>query len=329
MSRTLRSILPAALALVAGCAQLPAPPPSTTEAPVARPSASDARKSDVIANHRKLAEAAKKDGDLATAAVQWQIVVLLAPDNEAYRREWAAARAAIPVQVKEQLQAGSAAMAAGDLDRASQAMLRVLALDSTQSDAAAALREIDRRRLTRIQADKAAKVVRIEDKVAIAGTMRAQAAEVGDGFDLEQALLMLRAGDATGGLRDLKAFVDANPGNRAARQRIGAAVAERARELEDQGAREQALHLYEQATALRGDGAGPWAARMPPLRRAVSQDYFDKGSRVYRTNLAQAITFFEASLRYDPANTQAALKLQDAKLAREKLEKIDKDVRKP
>jgi tetratricopeptide (TPR) repeat protein len=329
MSRTLRSIPPAVLALLAGCAQMPAPPPAETDVPVSRPSASDARRSDVIANHRKLAEAAKKDGDLATATVQWQIVVLLAPDNDSYRREWAAARAAIPVQVKEQLQAGTAAMAAGDLDRANQAMLRVLALDSSQAEAAAALREIDRRRLTRIQADRAAKVVRIEDKVAIAGTMRAQAAEVGDGFDLEQALLMLRAGDVTGGIRDLKAFVDANPGNRSARQRIGAAVAERARELEDQGSREQALHLYEQATALRGDGAGPWSARLPPLRRAISQDYFDKGSRVYRTNIAQAITFFETSLRYDPANAQAALKLQDAKVAREKLDKIEKDVRKP
>jgi hypothetical protein len=50
---------------------------------------------------------------------------------------------------------------------------------------------------------------------------------------------------------------------------------------------------------------------------------------VYRTNVAQAITFFETSLRYDPANTQAAIKLQDAKAAREKLEKIDKDARKP
>jgi tetratricopeptide (TPR) repeat protein len=329
MSRALRSTLPAALALLAGCAQMPAPPAPEAEAPTSRPSASDARKSDVIANHRKLAETAKKDGDLATAAVQWQIVVLLAPDNDSYRRELAAARAAIPVQVKEQLQVGSAAMAAGDLDRASQAMLRVLALDSSQSDAAAALRDIDRRRLTRIQADRAAKVVRLEDKVAIAGTMRAQAAELGDGFDLEQALLMLRAGDATGGIRDLKAYVDANPGNRAVRQRIGAAVAERARELEDQGSREQALQLYEQATALRGDGAGAWAARVPPLRRAVSQDYFEKGSRVYRTNLAQAITLLETSIRYDPANTQAALKLQDAKQARAKLDKIEKDTRKP
>lgn len=277
----------------------------------------------MLSRHRNLAESSKKGGDLATAAEQWQILTLLAPDNDSYRRELTATRAAIATQVKEQLQVGTALMGMGDLDRAAQAMLRVLALDPNQPDAASALREIDRRRFTRIQADRAAKV-KIEDKVAIAGTMRAPAAaaEPGDGFDLEQALLMFRAGDATGGIRDLKAFVDANPANRTARQRIGAVVAERARELEDQGAREQAINLYEQATTLRGDGSGPWAARLPPLRKAVSQDYFDKGSRAYRTNIAQAITFFETSLRYDPANTQAALKLKDAKMAREKLDKI-------
>ena len=68
---------------------------------------------------------------------------------------------------------------------------------------------------------------------------------------------------------------------------------------------------------------------VPTLMCIASQDYFDKGSRAYRTNIAQAITFLETSLRYDPANTQAALKLKDAKMAREKLDKIDKDTRKP
>ena len=146
--------------------------------------------------------------------------------------------------------------------------------------------------------------------------------EANDGFDVEQALEMVRAGDASNGLRDLRAYVDANPGNKAARQRIGNAVADRARELEDQGNREQAAALYEQAVALRGDGNAPWAARMTALKKKLSVEYLDKGTRVYRSNLAQAITFFETSVKYDPANTQASIKLAEAKAAREKLEKI-------
>ncbi len=324
MRGALHWTLPAVLTLLAGCAQMASPGAPAPEAPAPTQVVADAQRSDAIAQHRKLAETAKKEGDLAAAAAQWQILTLLAPDNDTYRREWTATRAAMATQAKEQLQAGSAAMAAGDLDRASQAMLRALALDPNQPEAATTLREIDRRRFTRIQAERAAKV-RLEDQVALAATLRAQAAEgeAGNGFDLEQALEMLHAGDAAGGIRDLKAFVDANPGNRAARERIGAAVAERARELEDQGSREPALGLYEHATSLSGDSAAPWVAHLPSLRRAISQDYFDKGSRVFRSNLAQAIAFFETSLRYDPANAQAALKLRDARLAREKLDKID------
>jgi tetratricopeptide (TPR) repeat protein len=317
MRRTSLAIL-AAVAALGGCAQMPEE--RAPSAPAAAPAAPPASRTvaEAVARHKQLASTARQSGDLAGAAVQLSILTVLAPEDPSYPRELTATRAAIDKEMREQLQAGTAAMAAGDLDRASTAMLRVLALDPAQADAARALREIDRRRLTRIQADRAAKV-RIEDAMAIRGAVRAEA---NDAFDVEQAIELFRAGDTSGGLRDLKAYVDANPGNRAVRVRIGTMVADRARELEDQGSREQALNLYEQATILRGDNGGPWAARVPPLRKTLSQDYYEKGTRAYRTNLAQAITFLETSVRYDPANTQANLKLKEAKAAREKLEKI-------
>lgn len=321
MARRVRP-LPWLLAALAGCAQVPpapppaAPPPERTAAP--EPAV------DAIARHRRLAESAQKAGDLATAAAHLQVLTLLEPGNEGWRRELAATRAAVARDAKAEVQAGSAALAAGDLDRASRAMLRALALDPSEPDAQKALREIDRRRFTRIQADRSARAMSLQDQVAAAAAQRAQAgrSDAGDGYDVEQAIEMFRAGDTAGGLRDFKAYVDANPGNRAVRQRIAGVVADRARELENQGQREQAASLYEQATALRGDASGPWAARVPPLRKALSQEYFEKGSRVLRSDLAQAIGYFEASLRYDPANAQAAAKLREAKVAREKLDKI-------
>lgn len=298
-------------------------PPAPVVAPAPAAPSVGGRVADEIARHRKLADTARQSGDLAAAATQWQILTLLAPDDDAFRRELAATRTAIMREVRDQLAAGSAAMSAGDLDRANLAMLRVLALDPTQQDAAKTLREIDRRRFTRIQADRAAKV-RVDDMAAVRGTPRtpAPAAERLDGFDIEQAIEMFRAGDAAGGMRDMKAYVDANPGNRAVRQRIGTVVAERGRELENQGAREQALVLYEQASTLRGDGNGAWVARIAPLKKALSQEYLDKGSRAFRTNTAQAIAMFEASLRYDPTNAQASIKLREARAVRDKLDKI-------
>jgi hypothetical protein len=54
---------------------------------------------------------------------------------------------------------------------------------------------------------------------------------------------MFRAGDTRGGLRELREYVDTNPRDRAARQRIGTVVYERARELETNGTREQARNV--------------------------------------------------------------------------------------
>ena len=317
--------LPLLLALLAGCAQVPpAPPPAAPPAPV-HAVAPDPARADAVAKHRKLAEAARKSGDLAAAATHLQILTLLEPANDGWSRDLAAVRAAIARDARAEAQAGHAALAAGDLERASRALLRALALDPADADAQKALREIDRRRFTRIQADRSTRALSLQDQVATAAAQRAQAGrnDTGDGYDVEQAIELFRAGDTVGGLREFKAYVEANPGNRAVRQRIAGVVADRARELENQGQREQALNLYEQATALRGDAGGPWAARVPPLKKALSQEYFEKGSRVFRSDLAQAIAYFEASLRYDPANAQSAAKLREAKVARDKLGRIN------
>ena len=317
--------LPLLLALLAGCAQVPPAPPPADPPPPVRAVAQDPGRADAIAKHRRLAEAARKSGDLAAAATHLQILTLLEPANDGWSRDLAAVRAAIARDARAEVQAGQTALAAGDLERASRAMLRALALDPADAEAQKALREIDRRRFTRIQADRSARALNLQDQVATAAAQRAQAGrnDAGDGYDVEQAIELFRAGDTAGGLREFKAYVDANPGNRVVRQRIAGVAADRARELENQGQREQALNLYEQATALRGDTAGPWAARMPPLKKALSQEYFEKGSRVFRSDLAQAIAYFEASLRYDPANAQSAAKLREAKVARDKLGRIN------
>lgn len=319
----LRSIgLIAGFAILAGCAQMPSQhPPAAAPAAAAATPAVSRGVSEAIARHQRLAEGASRTGDLATAAVEYQVLTVLAPGDASYARELAATRTAIDKGVREQLAAGHAAMAAGDLDRAYAAMMRVLALEPAQPDAAKVLRDIDRRRLTRIQAERAAKVA-MHDQAAARAAARAPQNDANDAFDVEQAIEIFRAGDTSGGMREFKAFVAANPTNRAARQRIGNIVAERAKELEDQDAREQALQLYEQAVALRGDAAAPWAARVPALKKTLSRDYLERGSRAYRTNIVQAISYFEASVRYDPTNTQASIKLREAKAAKQKLDTI-------
>jgi tetratricopeptide (TPR) repeat protein len=309
------ALLLTTLALLAACAQSPVVTQPVMDTP--RAGGAEDSRAQAITRHRQLAQQAREKGDLAAAAVQWKIVVLLAPGEPAYRSEQDAVNAAIRQGVRDQLQAGNAAQKAGDNERATQAMLRALALDPANEDAAKVLREMDRQRMARIQGDRAQKLRPVDMAALKAGTPDAGAA-----YDLEQPLEMLRAGDVNGGLRELKAYVDANPGNRAARQKIGNAVADRARELQNKGSREQAFALYEQAVALRGDSTPEWSKEMQSLRKSLSDEYYSNGERAYRTDVALAIKQWETSLRYDPQNLKAANRLRDARAAQEKLKGI-------
>lgn len=319
--RNLRTALPlAVLALLAACAEVP---PTTTEPPALRMSAHDEQVAKAIAKHRQLAQQARQSGDLAAAATQWQILTVLAPQDATYKSELAETRAAIARRAQENYAAGSAAMKSGDTERAADAMLRVLALDPDNADAAQALREIEKRRLARIAAGRAAKVNEAAAAGASNGASRAAparqpAADVADAYVLEQPLEMFKAGDTAGGMRDLRNYVDANPNDKAARNRVGTAVFERARELEAQGQREQALALYEQAVALRGEPGLGWASRIQSLKKALGDEYFEKGVKAYPTDPALGIKQWEASLRFDPQNARASARLKDARAAQDK-----------
>jgi tetratricopeptide (TPR) repeat protein len=308
------------LALLAGCAQVPLAPP---DAPKAAPrlSPQDERVRLAVAKHQQLAAQYRQAGDLAAAATQYQILTLLAPNDGTFRTELAATRAEIGRRVKENLAAGNAALRSGDADRAADAMLKVLALDPENAEAAKDLREIEMQRLSRIQAGRAAKAGgagAVANGTPRAAAQRTPATAASDAYELEQPLEMFKAGDTAGGLRDLKAYVDANPNDRAARNRIGNAVYDKAREQEDQGSREQALALYEQAVALRGEPGLGWAPRIQALKKTLGNEYFDKGAKAYPTNVAQAIKDWETSVRYDPHNAKAAARLKDARQAQDK-----------
>ena len=255
------------LLVLAACAEAPVQP-----APAPRSAAADAAAA-AAAEHRQLARRHAQVGDYASAAREWHIVLLLVPRDDEARKEYDAARAAIRERVRENLQAGLTASRNGETERATQAMLRVLALDPENAEAAKVLREIDRQRAARIQASQAQRAAR-ESQASVANAGRAApapaaASEASESYDIEQPIEMFKAGDINGGLRDFRAFVDANPRNDAARQRIASVVYDRGIESEQKGAHEQALMLIEQAVSLRGKPMPEWTAKAQAIRKAL------------------------------------------------------------
>ena len=301
------------------CAELPpAPGPAAGPGPAAtREAIAQSPRAAAIARQAELAKAASDAGDHAAALAHSEVLVLLDPADPAHRQAAAASRAAIARGVRAELAAGAAARRAGELPRARDAYLRALALDPRDAEAASALREIEQQQITRIQADRAARARSMETVVANAKS-RAQA----DSYDLEQRIELLRAGDPAVGVREARAWVEANPGDRDGRARLAAAAAERARDAERRGQRDSALSLYESANALAAAPSAEWSGRARELRRALGEAQYADGMRAMRTDLAAAIRHFEAAVRYDPDNAKAQERLRDARTAQEKLRKI-------
>ena len=330
-ARQLLTVVAASL-LVAACGTTPVGPLDQGERAV-RPQELAA----IVERRRQNAVRLQQSGDLAGAAAEWQVLTLLDPRNDAFARELERMRAAIARVTSEQLQAGNAAMRRGDLDAAYDAMLRVLAVSQDNAEAANALREIERRRAVRIQSDRVARL-RPEDygvpggraatarPPVVAGTNGGANEGRNDAtraYDFDQSMELFRAGDLKNGLAGFRRYVDANPGDRAARQEIGNAVYERAKALDGQGQTDQAIALYEQARTLSGTQSGPWDPRLAALRKKLAAEQYDQGMRVFRTDLAGAIGHFQAAVGYDPTNTAAQAKLQEAKILQDKLKRID------
>jgi tetratricopeptide (TPR) repeat protein len=277
--------------------------------------------SDSIEQHKQLGKRYEAAGDLAAAATQWHILTLIAPEEESFRLKLAATKNAISRAVNQTYQSGLAALRKGEMEEAWQAMLRVLALAPDNAEAAQALRDIEKQRIGRIQAERAARVRRGEWMAA-----NRWAPSTGrQSYDLDQPIDIFMAGDITGGLREMRRYVESNPDDKAGRHRIANVVYEEARKLEGQGVNESALGFYEQAASLRGEVPPTWGGRIKALRKVLASEYYDKGLRAYRSDIALAVRYWETCLRYEPQHVNAALRLREARLFEDKLKRIERE----
>jgi tetratricopeptide (TPR) repeat protein len=150
MSFRMRIVRAAALAsILGGCA---VPPPS--EQPPAPEAVAPAPQVSSIASDTERALRERADGYMqqrrwADALVQWELLMLLTPDNEEYREQAAQTRRRIQETAVHALAAAEQARRSGNLDRAVTEYLRVLSVDRENARAAQGLKDIERERARR------------------------------------------------------------------------------------------------------------------------------------------------------------------------------------
>lgn len=302
--------------VLTGCVQM-----LTMDAPARQPEGGPPARliDDVAAKHRALALQNEQAGDLTAAVTEWHILSLLTPDDDNVRQRLAAARKAAERESQVQYETGVAALRAGNTQRAKSALLRALYLNPRRDDAADALRRIEDKRLRKLQADHITRLIpSTKTRVAPLPSERKGV------YALEEGLDLLAAGDVAGGMRELRSYVETHPSDKAGQRRIGTALQQHARLLEQQGEPEQALALYEEAAVLSHELRLASSARIGALRRQLADAYYDKGVRAYRSDLAQALRHWETSLRYLPDHLNARARLEQARRLQQRLDQLER-----
>ena len=134
-------------AALAGCVSVPSPDTAASAATGAPKTPASAFEQ----QYRDRAVNAQQQGQLADAAIAWEVLATLRPESREYRDALLDTQRRIGAAVAERLPRAAQAQRRGDLDAATQGYLAVLALQPDSLPAADALRSIERERMRRQQ----------------------------------------------------------------------------------------------------------------------------------------------------------------------------------
>jgi tetratricopeptide (TPR) repeat protein len=265
--------------------------------------------------HRDKALKLQQSQRWAEAALEWEILTAIVPQNADYQNQLKDAKARIAKGVQESLKSAEDARQHGDPQAAIRYYLRALSFDPTNSTAAESLRRIEQdshrlslhTRVARMSKDTAA------PKSAPASERR----------DVEFAVLLLRQGDYAGSIKTLDKYLKAAPKDELARRYLADAHFQLAQQRLEQGKKEDALIHLEAAKGTHEQDPAELKASIDTIRKALAEEYYQKGMKVYRANLDEAIVDWERSVQYDPAHPQATIRLQRARQMQQNLKAID------
>jgi tetratricopeptide (TPR) repeat protein len=135
--------------------------------------------------------------------------------------------------------------------------------------------------------------------------------------------MLLHQGDYGVSAQKLQEYVQRHPQDDLAKKKLRDAYAGLGKQQLDQGKTAEAVTYLEKAQQVKQPGAGATSGSVQSLRRDLAQDYYEKGVRVQRNDLTQAIRLWEQALLYDPEHAQAKLRLKQAKQMERNLDAIE------
>ena len=329
-------VIPFSVLLLASCAPAPAPVPVVPrEAGAPSPAPAHVPRSTpelpLEQRERERAEALMREGRWAEAATHWEILQLLRPDQQDYGKKLAEARSHSSNAATEHLQEAQQARAQGQTSRAAVLYLKALGADPSNSEAAQALRDIEKERARKSNFGPSAGGGIGEMSLKVRRSSKPAATpSTAEGRDLDSAILLLHQADYSAAVQTLETYVRKNPHDDLGRRTLQDAYVDLARQRTKEGKKEDALAYLEKAHGLRDNKSNPESTRaIQSLRKEMGEDYYQQGLRAQATNLSEAIRLWEKTLKYDPEHVQAARQLERARKMEQNLRSIQDAESKP
>jgi len=200
-----------------------------------------------------------RQGQLAEAAIAWEILTVLRPDHREYRERLSETQQLISQAVPDRMQRGAQALKRGELDAATSHYLAALALAPDNPQAADALRGIERERNKRSYLGKASRIT-----LARRPASDARTAASPDRNTLEHAAMLAGEGELDDAISLLERQLAADRRNVAACQLLVDVYLQKA---EKQAPRDKPGAIASLEKSLRLDGSNARAVeRLRQLR---------------------------------------------------------------
>lgn len=258
------------------------------------------------------------------AAVQWEILQLLRPDVPEYARQLESCQTRAKEAASQQLKAANAARERKDVELATVSYLKALRMEPDNRTAMDGLRAIEKQRASLGPLARNARA-NGDAKSNRAHASRAAHPEPYGGArqDLDLGIMLFRQGDHAGSIQAIERYLRADPRDETARRYLGDAHLQLGRQQMRAGRREEALASLEKARSLKGrEVGGDLAEPIRSLRASLADEYYEKGARVYYSDINEAIAQWERGLRFDPNHKLINARLREARKARQKMQTL-------
>ncbi len=306
--------------VMVGCAEL--------AGPVGQPD------EDAISARKAKAERLTRKGELAEALVEWKVLeTMLGGDPELARK-----RRAVETNAKRQAErhykTGRSELAKRRVKRARRQFLAALSLDPEHEGATDELRKIEVRRvraarpaftspMPRVPKQMTSQVPAKPDVTAksdSAGPATATArlrspprkpelapskSPARTSQSLDQAVALAKRGDYLAAIPHYRSHLARFPKDGDAAELLAASHREVGISLYNRGKLRESLSHLEASVGYSASEDSAVQSAVADAKSRLAQQSYEKGVRVFRQDVAQAIALWEESLRYDPSHVKA------------------------